>query len=147
MSVRACVRVCVGRVEGRGHEYRGPPWRATSSEVPRMTKKKKPPATDRRARRKRREKIISAGAKARERKKNHLGGSEKKFWRQREHNPQKGLRTVETSSFYLFLSGVSTGRSCNISFFVESECKRQKYFVKVNAKRQKIHDDWQVTVQ
>ena len=51
--------------------------------------KKEPRATDRRARTKRREKNISAGAKARERKKNHFGGSEKKFWRQREHNPQK----------------------------------------------------------
>jgi hypothetical protein len=36
----------------------------------------------------------------REGKKNDFGGSEKKFWRQRGHNPQKDLRTVEKSSFY-----------------------------------------------
>ncbi len=33
-----------------------------------------------------------------EKKKIFLGGSEKKFWRQREHNPQKKLRTVESQS-------------------------------------------------
>ncbi len=95
---------------------RGPPWRAAGNEVPRTKKKKKPRAAERRARTKRREKNISAGAMARERKKNiiragakkkyYSGGSETKFGRQREHNPQKSLRTVETSFFYLFLSGV-----------------------------------------
>ena len=68
------------RVEGKlAREYRGPPWRATGTEVPRAPEKKCAPATDRRARTKRREKIISAGAKARERQKKYfLGGSEKR---------------------------------------------------------------------
>ncbi len=92
---------------------RGPPWHEKKGENGRRSD-----AGDgaTRADKKRREKNISAGAKARERKKNiiragakkkyYSGGSEKKFWRQREHNPQKSLRTVETSFFYLFLSGV-----------------------------------------
>ncbi len=53
-----CVRAPRGR-EG----YRGPPWRATGSEVPRATKKKEPPAAERRARTK------MAG-------KNYFGGSD-----------------------------------------------------------------------
>jgi hypothetical protein len=41
--------------------------------------------------------------------------------------PVKDLLTVETSFFYLFLSGVSTGRSCN----------HKDFFLKVNAKDKK----------
>ena len=143
MSVRPSDR----RMAGRGREYRGPPWRATGTEVPRAPEKKCTPAADRRARTKRREKIISAGAKARERKKilfgrerkkkNIRAGAKKKFGRQREHNPQKSVffLPIPLRSRYL-LEGAATK-----SFYFESECKRQKYFLKVNAKRPKIHDD------
>ena len=52
------------RVEGKlAREYRGPPWRATGTEVPRAPEKKCAPATERRA------KIKKAG-------KNYFGGSE-----------------------------------------------------------------------
>ncbi len=95
--MRPCVRAT------RGSAREGVPRSA-------VARKKEPRATDRRARTKRREKIISAGAKARERNKNiiraggkkiyYSGGSEKKFWRQREHNPQKSLRTVETFIYW-----------------------------------------------
>ncbi len=79
-------------------------------------------------RQKGREKNILAGAKkgAGEKKKYYSGGSEKKFWRQREHNPQKDLRTVEkTFSIYLFLSGVST---------ILEGAETIGFFWKVNAK-------------
>ena len=99
---------------------------------------------------KRREKNISAGAKARERqkkiisagakKKYYSGGSEKKFLRQREHNPQKGLRTVEMSFFYLFLSGVDIiywKELQPLGFFLKVNAEDKKYSLKMNAKRKK----------
>ena len=66
-----------------------------------------------------------------------LGGSEKNFWRQREHNPQKSLRTVETSFFYLFLSGVDIywKELQPLDFFLKVNAEDKKYSLKVNAKR------------
>ena len=97
-------------------------------------KKRRKRAAERRARTKRREKNISAGAKARERKKNiiqagakkrggsekiilfsgarekknHLGGSEKNSGvnENTTHKKTFTYSMVETSFFYLFLSGV-----------------------------------------
>ena len=84
---------------------------------------------------KRRENIISAGAKARERKKILFGRARKIIPASTRAQPTKGLTYT---SFYLFLSGVSTGRrSYNHRFFFESECKRQKIFFESECKKTK----------
>ena len=101
-------------------------------------------------------KIFRRERKARERKKNIIraGAKKKLFGRERKKirtstrtQPTKKL-TYSRDVFFLpiplrsryLLEGAAT------KFFFETECKRQKYFLKVNAKRPKIHDDWQVTV-
>ena len=130
-NVRASVRATRGR---EGPQVVRSAVAAVGTEVRRAPEKKCGPATDRRARTKRRGKNISAGAKARERKKNIWGGSEKKsgvnedtthkkksFRRERKiilastrTQPTKRLTySRDVFFFYLFLSGVSTGRSCN----------------------------------
>jgi hypothetical protein len=122
MSVRPSDR----RVEGKlAREYRGPPWRATGTEVPRAPKKKCTPAADRRARTKRREKNISAGAKARERKKNHFGGSEEKYY-------LSNVRPCECDGY----QGPTREKKKNIGFF-ESECIRPKIFFESECKKTK----------
>ena len=105
--------------------------------------KKCTPAAERRAQTKR----------ARERRKNHFGGTEKKilFGRERKKiltstrtQPTKRLlRTVEMSFFYLFLSGVDIywKELQPLDFFWKVIQKTKKNSLKVNAKSQKIHDD------
>ncbi len=69
-------RPCVRRVEGRG--YRGPPWCATGTEVPRARKKMRKRAADRRANTKKAGKKYFGGSEgAGEKKKYYLGGSKK----------------------------------------------------------------------
>ena len=125
--------------------YRGPT---------REGKKKCTPATERRARKKRREKIISAGAKARERKKNFGGrgrekinfgrevkkcaGEKKKYYSGgseknsgvNETQPTK-RPTYGREDFFLEIpiphrTIYHTGRSCNVVFFLKVNAKDKK---------------------
>jgi hypothetical protein len=126
-------------VEGKlAREYRGPPWCAAGTEVPRALEKKEFPAAERRARTKRREKNISAGAMARERKK-FISVGAKKILASTRTQPTKRL-TYSRDVFFLpiplrsiYLEGAAT-----IKIFLKVKAKGNKYFLKVNAKRQKI---------
>ena len=75
MSVRACE---IRRVEGRGTEYRGPPWRATGTEVPRAPKKNEKTGGGSTRADKKAGKEYFGGSEGAGEQKNHFGGSEKK---------------------------------------------------------------------
>ncbi len=117
MSVRASVHACVR-------------WTRGSARVPRSAvARKKMSAGDgaTRADKKAGKKYFGGSDGAGEKKKHRFGGSEKKFWRQREHNPQKGSRTVETYWKQLQPLG----------YFFKSECKREKIFLESEYKKKK----------